>query len=870
MRPALRGIALSVCASVGGAAAQDLERVEITGSRLPRIDAETALPVQVIRRDEIERSGATTAEEAVARIAANFGGHNEALGLLDGALQGFSGASLRGYGEGATLVLLNGRRLANYAFSGQGTQGVDLHAIPLAALDRIEVLKDGASALYGSDAIAGVINFITRRDFTGAEATASYGDSEHGGGGNRRATLTLGTGDMAARGFNLFGVLDVQRSGALRAVERPFAATTYRPEAGFDGTLESSFPMNVQLADGRFVNPAAPACTPSTVFKPDVGGCWYDDARDIGLLPRSDQINLLLRGTLRLAASAEAYAEASMAWDRVRFRASTTPVGAGASPTGLPFVFPASSPFYPAGLGLTGDLGEPFFYRTAPLGPRINDVTSRNRRLLAGVKGQAAGWDVDAAIVDNDSRTSDRFVSGFVDAARMRDALATGLINPFGDSGPAGDALLAAAEVRGTSREAHGRTQSIDLNASRDLAQLAAGRLAIALGAEARRESLSDAPSQIARDVLGRQVYRASKDGSRRVQALFAESIVPLVRGVEAQLAARLDHYSDFGTSINPKLALRVQPAREWLMRASVGRGFRAPSLPELFTAQQSIFGSRLRPEDPLRCPVTGLPSDCALSVLMVSGGNPDLRPEHSKQASAGIVFEPNGSLQIAVDAWALSARDTIGSLNPFQVLGDLARFEGRNVVRGPVDPVFPNLPGPIVRIVTVNENIGSTRSAGVDLAVVLHPAPTPIGRFSIRLDGAYLGSVKDIFDGEEFDLLADEINGGGFPRWQHTLTFGLDRGPWHLGLAQRYRRGYQDVAPLPDGSLRRVPAYGVWDAHLGFELSRGWSLALGVKNLFDRDPPFASGAGAVFGYDPGYADPRGRFWSVTLTARWR
>lgn len=871
MAHARQALVFGICAAAGFASAQrQLERVEITGSYLPRIGAETALPVQIIRRDEIERSGATHAEDVIARLSANFGSFNEAMGISDRARNGLSGASLRGLGEGATLVLLNGRRLSNFALSGRGSTGVDLHAIPLSAIDRIEVLKDGASALYGSDAMAGVINFITRRDYQGAEVSASYGDSEHGGGGRKRTTLTWGTGDQSTRGFNVFGVLDVQEAKGLRAIDRSFASTSYRPDLGIDNTLFASFPANIETSiDERFplANPTAPACTPDTVFHPGIGGCWYDYAKDINLLHPSRQANLLVRGAVRVAANTEAYGEASTAWHRVRFREVTSPAAAEATTTGRGFVLPASSPFYPADMGLSGDLS--LLYRTAPLGPRISEVTSLNRRLLAGLKGRSFGWDFDAAIVHNDSRATDRFVSGFASASRLRDAIGSGLVNPFGQSGAQGDALLAAAETRGTAREARGRTQSVDLRASRDILQRAAGPWAIAVGAEARRETLTDRPDPRAIDALGPTIYRQSKDGARQVQALYVETVAPLARGVEVQLAARADHYSDFGTSVNPKLALRVQPAPEWLVRSSVGRGFRAPSLPELFTAQTSVFRSADGFPDRIRCDVTHLPTDCAPQVFLISGGNPDLRPERSTQASIGMVAEPNRFLQFSVDAWALRVDDNINWVNPGAVLANLPRYESRNVVRGPVDPAFPNLPGPITRIVAINQNVGWIKMSGIDLAVRLRPVPTPIGRFSMSLDGAYLRSARDQFDGVEQDKLADENNGGEFPRWQHTLTFDLERAPWTVSLSQRYRHGYQDFTQLPDGSFLRVPAYRVWNAYVGYELSRQWRLALGVKNLLDREPPFTNGFNLQTGYEPAYADPRGRFWTLVLTARW-
>jgi iron complex outermembrane receptor protein len=177
---------------------QDLTRVIVTGSQIPRSDAETALPVQVIKREEIERSGAASVEELIGRLSAQLGTDNEATGLGNGDTPGLSDVSLRGL---QTLALLNGRRVANYAFSSQLGGDVDLHAIPLAAIERIEVLKDGASAIYGSDAVAGVVNFVLRRDFRGAEVGLEGALPKAGAGERLRRTLSLGTGDLARDGY---------------------------------------------------------------------------------------------------------------------------------------------------------------------------------------------------------------------------------------------------------------------------------------------------------------------------------------------------------------------------------------------------------------------------------------------------------------------------------------------------------------------------------------------------------------------------------------------------------------------------------------------------------------------------------------------
>ena len=864
------GVSTALCASLGlvlapAAWAQEtsLERVVITGSRIPRADAETALPVQVISREEIERSGAFSVEDLLARISANFGGFNEAMGINNADQPGFSGASLRGFGARATLVLLNGRRVANYAFSGEGGIGVDLHAIPMAAIDRIEVLKDGASAIYGSDAIAGVINFILRRDFRGAEVGVSRAHAQAGGGARERETLTLGGGDMAADGFNVFAVIDHRRQHALAARQRTFAATSYRPELGLDGTTLPSFPANVFVARGSFVNPAAPACTEFTVFQ--LGGCFYDFVRQIDILPPSDNTSLLVRGTSALPNRTEAYAELLWSRQQTRFASSATPVGRFAIPGGKPLVIPEGSPFYPTGLGLTGDIVNPR-YRTVPLGPRVTDIATDQWRALMGWRGAVAGWEIDTALARSTGRSTSDHVSGYVDSVKLADAFATGLINPFGDSGPLGNALLASTQTRGRSRAARGTTDSIDLRASRDMAQWSAGPVSLAVGVEARRETLDDRATELNDRVVGGTFLRP-KTGARNAQALNAELVLPLAPKLDAQLALRTDRYSDFGTHTSPKAALRWQPARGLLFRASAGTGFRAPSLPELYSAQTSVAGP-LQPKDPKRCPITQLDADCFPEFPVLTGGNPALQPERSRQASIGLVFEPIDGASIGIDWWRLSLRNKIGSLTEDVILSGDDRYEGRNIVRGPVDPAFPNLPGPITQLIQINENVGRQTAAGIDVDLRYRLAAGTAGRFTLQLSGSYLAEQRT-FNGAIDQQLAGRQPGG--PRWQHALTVGWERAQWSATVVQTWRGGTVDANPGADGAERSVAAYHMWDAQLGYRAAAGWTLAVGVKNLFDRDPP-ATNQGNTFqqGYDPSYADPRGRVWTARAGYRWR
>ena len=838
------------------------QKVEITGSRIARIDGETALPVQVMRRKEIDESGVQTTEELVGKLTANAAGTPEALGIGNDASPGLSAASLRGVGSITTLVLLNGRRLANYAFSS-GT-AVDLHAIPLAAIERVEILKDGASALYGSDAIAGVINFVTRSDFQSGELALDAGTTQGGGAARTRETFSLGHGDPARDGYNLFGVVDHQRAGELAARQRSFSATSYRPQDGVDHTSTSSFPANIPLGDKIYANPAAPACDAFSVH--DHGGCNYDPARQIDDLPPSEQTTALARATVRVAPDIDAYAEALYETDRLIYRIAATPVSSIATNGAFEIDVPTTSPYYPQGLGLAQDLFD-VRYRTVTLGPRVTESDSVNERLVAGLKGSLGGWDFDAALSIAESHATYGLVSGYVGTTALADAFATGEIDPFADSGPAGDALLAATQLRGETRSGQGITRMVDAHASKEVLKLPAGPLALAVGGEWRRETLSDADTALSDAVVGGD-FAPPQHGGRNVQALYLELDAPLLKGLDAQLAARRDHYSDFGNSVNPKAALAWRPASGLMLRASAGKGFRAPTLPELHTLRETSVDESDVP-DPVRCPVTHLDSDCNPVFLNGSGGNPALKPIRSTQHGFGLVLQPAHDMNASIDYWSIRLHDNITTIDPTAILDDQADF-AQYITRGPVDPAFPNLPGPILRIDTYLQNVSTLSSSGYDISAGWRSDPVAAGRFSVQLEGTLVTRNNAVtYFGAVHSALGAYINGFDIPRWRHDLTLGWERGPCTVTLGQSFSSGYTDENPAPDGTARRVGSTIRWDSQVAYAVSKKLTLRLGARNLFDRNPPFSNqGDYQQTGYDPTNADPRGRFVYATLTAR--
>ena len=336
---------------------------------------------------------------------------------------------------------------------------MDLNSIPLAAVDRVEVLKDGASAIYGSDAIAGVINFILRRDFVGAELTAYGALTQHGGGNSGLVIGSLGHGDPARDGYNLFLSASYQKEQALKAIDRDFARTAYRPEIGLDRLGPLTFPANI--LDGRdLLNPTYPqGCTPPSSLPPPAE-CGYDHVTAIDILPAVERANVLARGTLRLNANADLFAEAL--YSRNQFNTTIAPSPVSPFTIYGPNLYPAGGPYYPsefaAANGLSGDLA--LFYRAAELGPRINDVDSDAQRYTISVEGVARGWDYNVAAVYSRNTQTDEYANGYLHASKLIPAMATGLINPFGPSGPEGQALLASTLFHGTLTSSEGTTRS--------------------------------------------------------------------------------------------------------------------------------------------------------------------------------------------------------------------------------------------------------------------------------------------------------------------------------------------------------------------------------------------------------------------------
>jgi iron complex outermembrane receptor protein len=874
--------------------AQQLERVEITGSSLRRVDAETALPVTVIQVEELTKQGITTAEQAMSRIAANQSnfGVSAAIGATTGGkaeadLRGLSGPL--GTNANKTLVLLNGRRLANHPFDAAA---VDLNAIPLAAVSRIEVLRDGASALYGTDAIGGVINFILKKDYTGFEIAAEGQKPERSGGGEtQRVSLVGGFGKLDEQRFNIMGSIDWRKQKVLTAAERNFSKTGVLGSTRGDilsGTSGTSFP-----GDLNGFEPSGPTCNPpgsipvSNSAGTAFGSCRYDFSRDVDIIPENEQIMGLVRGSFAITPEHTISAEYLYSNNKATSRVAAAPTSD---------LIPTTSPFFPAGATPTAggipDLNNPTGpnipggvanWRQIPAGKRTSGDNTTNERGLIELNGAFSGWDYKTAAGVARSKSASSVKRGYVNDDLIQQGVFDGIINPFGDQTAAGQAAIDAAQVNADTLIGKSEVDFVDMRVSKDLFQMAAGPVSAAFGIEARHEKSSFEATDITA-TLGSLGIDPDSDtaGKRNSYAVYTEFGVPLAKGLDLTLAGRYDHYSDFGSTFNPKISLRWQPIKALLLRGSYNTGFRAPTLYDIYQPRSLTFTSDSY-DDPTLCP-GGTPLNpsqesvvCGQQVLQrLSGpvgiGRPvnALQPEKSDTWTLGAVFEPTSAITVGVDFWNLRVKHSILALPEQAVFGDPTKYASRFVrcsqisatERAAIDTClnYPNF-DPIAYIDTPTENLGELKVNGIDLSAAFRFGNTPVGKFSVVADGTYVNSYKYQREtgGEFINALGRYSDNAPVFRWQHVITVSWNNGPWGATLAERYKSGYLDQ----DG-VNQVGSYDVYDASLSWTGIKNLTLTFGIKNLFDRDPP-KSVQNTTFqrGYDPRFADPLGRTYML-------
>ena len=920
MKPIKLVQALSFAFIAGGAAAQDRaqssERIEITGSSIKRVQDQGALPVQVITRQDIERRGFTSAEQLLMSISANGTGADNLssnVGIQQGTTDrnnnGNSSANLRGLGASSTLVLLNGRRIVNHGAKGNA---VDLNSIPLAAIERVEVLKDGASAIYGTDAVGGVINFILRKDYRGIEISGFVDATEQGDGNIYRGSLLAGWGDIAKDRWNVMTVLSYDKQEKLDRHSRAFA-NGFQPDRGLSpDTAGAPFASQTGLVGTAI---GATFRTPSTgtqtfnranllsfqgrcdtiqymsqyqsVLWNSPGArfaCAYDYGGAEVLIQPVERTQFVGRGTFAINNNHNVIVEAIATRTDATKAFEEYQVTTTGSFTGMQY--PVNGPYYQdlSAFIPTFNRNLPIAYRWRCLecGQRTERTVTDIYRLLAGLEGVLAGkWDYRIGVSTARSKAESTLESGFMYTAPFTTALASGQVNPWllpGQSQTAaGMTLLNAARADGANLFAGEATLSqFDGTISGDVWKLPAGMVSAALGFDMRRESYKFDDGSRGGQVV---IYQAPFDAifpeaSRTVKALFAEVAVPIVKNLEITGAVRYDNYSDFGGTTNPKVSIRFHPIEQVLFRGSYNEGFRAPSFFQLYGASGAgpVPGNIA---DPVLCPngVSAPGADlsvCAIRPDARSGGNPNLQPETSKQWQIGFVVSPMPWITASVDLWQVRRSDHIYELNAQDVIANYQTFP-ENLVRGTNGRL--DGPGGYIQAGFVNASGDITR--GTDVTMQMNGKVWG-GRWTAGLDGTYIESYRSrVFDSQPYTEFAGQYNTRDlYPRWKHTAQVGYETGPWSVTLYQQYVSHYKDQVPagvVPQGFDPYVHAYTTYQLSTTYTGFKNLTLGFGIKNLLDKDPPFTAhnldfAAGA--GWEPRIADPRGRAYTARVTYR--
>ena len=881
---------------------QTLQRVEVTGSNIKRIDAESVAPVQIITRDQIERSGQPTIADVLQHIPSNTGGAF-AENATNSFAPGSSGISLRGLGEKTTLVLINGRRTSSYGFA-QNLQDtfVDLNSIPTSAVERVEILKDGASAIYGSDAIAGVVNIILRKDYKGFEVSGGGGRAS--GKNEYSGTLTGGFGDLGADKFNVFGVLDYYHRDLIELSDTPFGKSRdFRSYAGgrnFTSLTGGGTWRLLNPATGGLTNTfkASTSCRGKVITGTDalaqglttsatVGAatntfCSHDFNDQFTAEPKTDRIGFLGRGTYEFSSAFTGYVELGLS--RVKsfstfqdpFFAGTT--GLKPTPAGLvPFTYninfapgAAGNPF-PTDARYSGVLGD--------LGTRNNDVTSDTGRLVAGLTYTLSNWDLDSAA---------GYARNKVTAISQNGLTLSGVSAAFGVPTTAqppvprstsstynlDDFTQNSAAVRNSmrinsNREATSTLYFIDTKASTEFQQwkLPGGPLGLAVGAEYRRESLSDRPDpqSIAGNILGQG--STATEGARQSEAVYAELRLPILKNLEMQLAGRYDHYSDYGGSATPKIGIKYTPTDMIALRANYGRGFRAPSLPEISPSQATFFTQVIDPQ-------TG-------NIANISGvfaGNPKLKAEKSTSLNYGIVFQPTKDASASLDFYRIGWSNIVAAPSFQQVVDDscpnppvLATDppcpSSPNVIRNPED-------NSIVTVLSGYQNLSSRVTSGLDIDLTYAVPTETFGKFTSHLDANYL--IKF----EEDGVSTNDSNAGSntIPRLKASASLDWDYAAFSFTGRWNYIKGWRQESLPPSyfktqppafqtGTYQpKIPDYYTFDLFGRYQINKNFSVSGSIVNLLDHKPPYDPGFSGTFLYDYSEFDARGRLYRINLT----
>lgn len=886
----LSAVAFIAAPGVSSAQSADagVERIVITGSAIKRLDSETSVPVTVIKIDDLKRQGISSVEQIMQTLSAVQTNLNAAQAIGSGS-GGATFANMRGIGANKTLVLLNGERISNNAVDGSAP---DLNMIPFAAIDRVEVLRDGASSLYGTDAIGGVINFITKRNFTGGTASIGFDKPQLGGGKVKTANIGFGKGNLGEDGYNIFGFVGARNEEAIAGDQR-----TYNKRI-VGGLSNSTDPGNYTQDFSQLWNPSAPGCTGTALISRGTQ-CKIVTPNFVDFSPKSETASGMFKGTVRVNSGLDLGFEAFGAKNSVTTRIAPVPYGGYLMNPRMPNG--QANPFFPtSNIDPTfddGTAGAPafspsaafanpvnvqpgfayVFWRDFPNGSRTQRNDNTQNRIMFTADGNSNGWDYSAKLSFNRNQVDQNLIGGYGNGDMIGEGLLEGVINPFGAQTAAGTALLQQAALNGMLQTAVGKVTTAKASASRELSDwMGAGRpVQIAVGAELRKEDfVSRANSEFAALVSASTGLDPSFEakGKRNIEAVYAELNVPVKKNLEVTGSLRQDHYSDFGSTTNPKLSFRFQPSTTMLVRGSASTGFRAPSLYELY-GSQSYTNTAGNFNNPINCP-NGTPiagasqgANCESQFQVLNGGNTALKPEKTTNFTLGFVLEPAKNLTTSVDFWQIDLTNQISSIPQSTLFSNYAQFSQyfNYAQPGNLLSITSNCPGPRCGYVDQRlQNLGSLNTRGIDFGVQ-HRVRYDFGQIDTSLQSTMISkySYQDYAGGPFKQNVGVYIGSGPIFRWQHNLSVNWSKDQYAAGLAVHHKSGYADFDPS-----NTVGAYTTADVYGSYTVSKRMTVVAGIRNIANVEPPFTNQADLFQsgGWDSRYASPYGRAYYLRGT----
>jgi iron complex outermembrane receptor protein len=872
-----------------------LQEVVVTGSLIKRANAETAEAITIIKADALKDQGIVNVEQALNTLTSNTPSVNiaQAVGTFSG---GGTYANLRNLGNSRTLVLLDGQRLAPNAFSGNA---VDLSGIPFSSIDSVQVLREGASALYGSDAIAGVINFITKKNYQGLEVQANFDHPQKSGGSSGEGDITFGHGDLSSDGYNLMITGSYSRQGELRATQRDFSATGFDPTRGYTSTNNpGSWPGTFLDANGNQWQSGFPTCAGNPALTTFFGNCAYRYSAATDLLPQSSEGSGMVSFTKALPANNTL---------QLQYFYTQSKVSAWFGPMFYFFQMDPASPYYPkasqltciaaasANCGLPVDLADGgFAIWSDPLNDRYSGNINTEQRALLTFAGSNAGWDYTAELNYSQNKSDNRWTAGMPNEAVLAPGpggsigVLSDLINPFGPQSAAGQALITSSYINGTYSAGEDRRWSVDGHASHPLGDAfnAGTPATVALGADINGERFTYGTTpyndltSAASGLTDSQV-----EGSRTVGAVYMEVDVPVSKNFDIDLSDREDRYSDFGRTNNGKISLRYQPASFLTFRGTASTGFRAPTLFDLYNPDNlSASTSGTMGQGNPNCAVTPVlapftQATCDTQGIGLFGGNRTLTPETSQNFDIGVIVQPIENMGITVDYYRILLKNTIGAVPATAIYGNPTQFANYYVLNnsGGLTPsvqeatsCHPYTQPTCGYILLTDSNTGRITTSGFDLSIqyVQH---TGIGTFREDLEGTAVTQFlqQQYNGGPNLNLVGNYDELPPAYRWQHNVRvdWSSPQDMFGGGLSNRFFSTYIDQFPDGAGNQRIVGSYSLFDAYATYKPVKNLTVLFGIKNLLDKNPPFTNAFQGNFaaGYNALNTDPLMRNFYINL-----